>query len=178
MQKTRGTGSVGRNELAQRADLFAGGRRLERKRFADWPTIFGLKRKAGAMSSKNSRGEARAGQSRVERGQVSRARQELTGAALAPKNSETLRELQRRRPQDQMSEIPRDVLEFQPAAPFQLDESLFVSCLKSARSGCSPGPGGCTNEMLRVCLDDAEVLHLLFRAREDFARGISPRGNH
>ena len=60
---------------------------------------------------------------------MSRARQELTGAALAPKNSETLRELQRRRPQNQMNEIPRDVLEFQPAAPFQLDETLFVSCL-------------------------------------------------
>ena len=34
------------------------------KRFAVWPTIFGLKRKAGAMSSKNSREEAE--QLRVE----------------------------------------------------------------------------------------------------------------
>ena len=95
------------------------------KRFAVWPTIFGLKRKAGAMSSKNSRGEAE--QLRVEWSvaKCPALGKELTGAALAPKNSETLRELQRRRPQDQMSEIPRDVLEFQTAAPFQLDESLF-----------------------------------------------------
>ena len=28
--------------------------------------------------------------------------------------------------------------------------------------------------MLRVCLDDAEVLHLLFRASEDFARASVP----
>ena len=130
-------------------------------RLADdfWPQAQG---RGDEFQEQQRRG--RAAQSRVERGQVSRAGQELTGAALAPKNSEKSRELPRRRPQDQMSEIPRDVLEFQPPAPFQLDESLFVSCLKSARSGCSPGPGGCTNEMLRVCLDDAEVLHLLFRA--------------
>ena len=34
--------------------------------------------------------------------------------------------------------------------------------------------GGCTNEMLRVCLDDAEILSLLFNAAEDFARGHIP----
>ena len=66
------------------------------KRFAVWPTIFGLERKAGAMSSKNSRGEQSGAWPSVPR--------ELTGATLAPKSLETLRELQRRRPQDQMSE--------------------------------------------------------------------------
>ena len=30
------------------------------------------------------------------------------------------------------------------------------------------------NEMFRICLDDAEVLHLLFRAGEDFARASVP----
>ena len=29
-------------------------------------------------------------------------------------------------------------------------------------SGSAPGPGGCSNEMLRVCLDDVETLGLLF----------------
>ena len=41
-------------------------------------------------------------------------------------------------------------------------------------SGCSPGPGRCTNEMLRVCLDDHELFQLLFSASEDFARGTGP----
>ena len=52
----------------------------------------------------------------------------------------------------------------------QCVKHFFVSCLKSARSSCSPGPRGCKNEMLRVCLNDAEVLHLFFGAGEDFAR--------
>ena len=47
------------------------------------------------------------------------------------------------------------------------------SVFAEAPSGCSPGRG-CTNEMLRVCLDDHELLQLLFSAREDFARGSVP----
>ena len=31
-------------------------------------------------------------------------------------------------------------------------------------------PGGCSYEMLKVCLDDAELLQLLTAAAEDFAR--------
>ena len=34
--------------------------------------------------------------------------------------------------------------------------------LRTSPSGSAPGPGGCTNEFLRVCLDDAEVLQLFF----------------
>ena len=45
-------------------------------------------------------------QSRVQRGQVSRARQALIGASLAPRNSETLDALQNRRPQERISVIP------------------------------------------------------------------------
>ena len=73
---------------------------------------------------------------------MSCARQELTGAALAPKNGATLGELRHQRPQTQLREIP-------PA-------------------------GGCSNEMLRVCLDDPEILSLLCDAAEDFARGEIP----
>ena len=46
---------------------------------------------------------------------------------------------------------------------------LFLMC--SSPSGSAAGPGGRTNEMLRVCLDDAHVLQLLHSAAEDFARG-------
>ena len=45
---------------------------------------------------------------------------------------------------------------------------MFAEC--TIRSG----PGGCTNEMLRVCLDDAEVFQLLFRAAEDLTRTNVP----
>ena len=91
-------------------------------------------------------------QSRVQRGQVSRARHELTGTPLAPKTEATLQDMQ----------------------SWRFDVKLFVKCLRTAPSGSAPGPGGCTNEMLRVCLDDVETLALLVSAAEDFARAETP----
>ena len=82
-----------------------------------------------------------------------------TGAALAPKTLETLAQLQERRPQSRVREIPR---------------KLRTKCLQNAPSGCAPRPGGCTNEMLQVCTDDPEVFHLLIRAAEDCASSSMP----
>ena len=58
--------------------------------------------------------------SRVKQGQVSRARQALTGAAVAPRTLETLAELQRRRPQERVREIPPEVMASYPT-PVVLD---------------------------------------------------------
>ena len=121
----------------------------------------------------NSRRGA-AAQSRVERGQVSRARHELIGAPLAPQTTATLDELRARRPQESSSPISREVMDFAPESPLSLDGKIFAKCLRTAPSGCSPGPGGCTNEILRVCLD--ELLGLLSSAAEDFARAAVPGG--
>ena len=60
----------------------------------------------------------RAAQSRVQQGQVSRARHELTGAPLAP--------MRDRRPREQVSPIPEEVLEFNPAQLLQLEMWTFV----------------------------------------------------
>ena len=173
LHRPRGEGSVGRDELAQRAEDFEAGKwvdlvsaslafRVTGKHFVDRTEEEEQKRRGVAV------------QNRVQRGQVSRAREELTGAALAPKNAETLAELRRQRPQAQIKEIPPEVMEFQPAAPLNLDPKIFHHCLSGAPSGVAPGPGGCTNEMLRVCLDDIETTQLLFRAVEDLARGEVP----
>ena len=89
---------------------------------------------------------------------MSRARQELTGATLAPKTDDNLRDLQRRRPQERIREIPAEVLNFVPGQVLVLDATLFSKCLASAPVGSAPGPGGCPNEMLKVCLDDVEVM--------------------
>ena len=96
-----------------------------------------------------------AAQSRVERGQVSRARHELTGAPLAPKNATTLEELQSKRPVEQASPIPA-VLDFVPESTLLFDKQIFVKCLQTAPSGCAPGPD------------------LLTSAAEDFARATVP----
>ena len=71
-------------------------------------------------------------------------------------------------------EIPVEVLNFVPGQALVLDAILFCKCLASALSGSAPGPGGCTNEMLKVCLDDAEVSQLLFLAAQDMARAQIP----
>ena len=63
----------------------------------------------------------------------------------------------------------------------QLDRKIFATCLRGSPSGSSPGPGGCTNEMLRVVLDDPEALVFLTAAAEDFAGADVPvyfRGFH
>ena len=70
--------------------------------------------------------------------------------------------------------IPQEVLNFVPESPLQFDVKLFVKCLRTAPSGSASGPGGCTNEMLRVCLDDVETLALLVSVAEDFARAETP----
>ena len=79
LHRPKHTGSVGRDELAQRADDFA--RAAHQNVQADFP----LPR---AGDDKARRGLA--AQSRVQRGQVSRARHELTGTPLAPKSEATL----------------------------------------------------------------------------------------
>ena len=77
--------------------------------------------------------------------------------------------------QERVMDIPEEVMEFALDRSFELDHALFTKCLQSAPSGCAPGPGGCTNEMLRVCLD-REVFQLLFRAAEDGASASMPEG--
>ena len=58
---------------------------------------------------------------------MSRARQELTGAVLAPQMADTLRELQEKRPVAQVREIPPAVLEYTLERPLDLDADLSVS---------------------------------------------------
>ena len=93
--------------------------------------------------------------SRIQRGQVSRARQELTGAALAPK-----------RPQLQLRN---------PARSVGPNANVRSHGIEKFPQGCpsvvAPEPAGCTIEMLRVCLDDAVILVVVVRTVEDFARG-------
>ena len=45
---------------------------------------------------------------------------------------------------------------------------------KKPNKNASPGPGRCTYEIIKVCLDDWETLQLLTSVAEDFARGTSP----
>ena len=69
--------------------------------------------------------------------------------------------------------IHQSVMEFVFERLVELDVALFTKCARSAPSGSASGPGGCTNEMLRVCLDDHEF-QLLFRTVEHTAKADMP----
>ena len=87
----------------------------------------------GETSSLNRNG-GRATCNRVQHGQVSPARQELIGATLAPKTRETLAELQGRRLQERVREIPEEVMASNPTR-VNLDNFTFSKCLSSAPFG-------------------------------------------
>ena len=81
LPRPRHSGTVGRDELVQHADDFARGSWRELWMAAREHPIHAFRQQVDEDT--NSRRGA-AAQSRVERGQVSRARHELTGAPLAP----------------------------------------------------------------------------------------------
>ena len=70
-------------------------------------------------------------------------------------------------------EIPAGVMATSPTS-VNVDSFTFSKCLSSTSSGSASGPGGCTYEMLKVCLGDTEATHLLFHAPEELARAKAP----
>ena len=116
-----------RDELAKRADDFAQGRWLSLLTTAQQQNTVRITR-TEQVDDHVRRGMA--AQSRVERGHVSRARHELTGAPLAPKNQDTQNELQGRRPQERVCAIPQEVLDFRPEAELQSDANFLRSASK------------------------------------------------
>ena len=69
-----------------------------------------------------------------------------------------------------------DGLLFSLGNPSQFNRKIFVDCLRSALSGSAPGPGGCTHELQRVCLDDHETrsnMMTAFQKKDGGVRGIA-----
>ena len=92
----------------------------------------------------------------VQIGELSSARQALEGAEVAPGNRTTLGALRKfeRRPPNLRDPLPEELINFQPATLFQLDEDRFLKNLRSSRRGAAAGPSGMTNEHLRPLLND------------------------
>ena len=128
-------------------------------------------RVAGAPVHTHTRAERRGSAAcrKVQKGEVTRA-----GAALAL-GDDTKRELQSRRPETVQSAIPREVLDWEPETPVQIDRKMFMKSLKTAPKGSSPGPGGCTHEHLRVLLDEVGTVELLLEAASSVAQAKVPQ---
>ena len=108
---------VGRDELLRRFNLFEEGH---------WDRLHAeatqVPQHLTSQRTLTPEQRAKAACQKVRVGEVSRARQCLTGAALAPGTQETLHELQDRRPQVQRRAVPEEILEHEPQ-PVSLDRS-------------------------------------------------------
>ena len=71
--------------------------------------------------------------------------------------------------------IPREVLEWEPETPVQIDRKMFMKSLKTAPKGSSPGPGGCTYEHLRVLLEEVATVEFLLEAASSLAQTKVPQ---
>ena len=188
LHKPPGQGRVARSALAKRFDDFAKG---------DWTPLLDAARASGAANTSRPPGRAAAARTETAEpgdpprragptprghaacksvllGEVSRGRQYLTGATLAPGNLATLEALQSKRPDAPRQPLPDEVLHYQPPVPLQLDREAFLACLRSSPRGSAAGPGGCTFEHLRVLMDDTEGLEELLNAAESLARADVP----
>ena len=131
--RTKWSGTIGRDELVKRADDITEGRWLGLVEAIN--SLMREPQSGSTIQEDSNSSRERSGlqaQIRVQQGQVSRARQALVGAALAPGNNATLEELQRRRPQVALSEIPPELLNCNPESVLVLDRKLFAECLQKA----------------------------------------------
>ena len=171
VRRTRNMGSVGRSELAQRVEDFDAGR---------WSDLLTEgRRQVVRCDEPQCKGDGRElAEEQLPRAewQGAKSQEPDTGASLAPKNEDTLTELRSKRPQEVQSSFPQHALDSVPECVLKLDAKVFAYCFRSVPCGSSPGPGGCTYEMVKVCLNDSDTLQLLTVAAEDFARAGIKQG--
>ena len=122
------------------------------------------------LSVDSAERRAGAAERKVMLGEVSRARQCLTEAALALGIEETFQSMENRRPQVATRPVSQEAREFHPEAAVSIDRKVFLQCLKSALQGSSPGPGGCTYEHLRLLLDEMDTVEFPFEKLICFAQ--------
>ena len=105
----------------------------------------------------------------VQVGELSSARQALEGAALAPGNEATLRQLTdaSRRPPQPREPLPPEVLNHVPPFAFDVDEDVFNRNLRLSKKGTAGRP----------LLPDVRGLHCCSRSRENCSRSIAG-GSH
>ena len=169
LHRPRCAGSIGRDELARRADQFAAGR---------WTELINQARQTATRISRDEAEDQRrrgnAAQSRIQHGKSQGAARDDRGSVGSENGRDSCRTPADTPTRTATADLSPEILESRPEVPLSLDKELFVSALRSSPSGTAPGPGGCTNEMLHMCKDDAHVLDLLCLAAEDFARGETP----
>ena len=170
------SGSVGKAALLKRVEDFRAGR---------WSALLQAARATGVSSSGSRPPEDAASRAvrareracaQVRRGELSRARQTLTSAPLAPGNEETLRQLRdpARRPPELRRQLPDGIHSFRPEHPVQLPPGMVADALRSAKRGSAAGLSGATAEHYKLLLEDEEALALFTQTASLLASADAP----
>ena len=167
-------GPRGREELLARAAAFERGEwtsLLENARQLPVPTESPPKSDEMLAAERRERACAK-----VRIGEVSRARQVLTAAELAPGTEDTFHALTdpERRPPAARTPIPPKVLAHDPLDPVQLSAWAVATALREARRGGAPRLSGMRAEHLKLLLQDVESQELLAYAATRVARAQLP----
>ena len=168
-------GTVGKAELEQRCAAFSRGEWLTLLQAANIQRVEAQwsQHERSPEEAKRARRETCCARVRLE--ELSKARQALTSSTLAPGTEATLQQLLAR-PRSLTEAIPGDALAYQPDEPLNVVFSLFVKVLRAAPRGASGGPGGTTNEHLKIALDDEDTAALMHRAVQRLSRAEPPQG--
>ena len=165
------SGATGRATLLQRVTDFEAGRWTPLLR----PARPSAQQRPPTSSPQPDRTRERAC-AQVRRGQLSRARQSLTSAPLAPGNAETLRQLTdpARRPPAPRQPLSDEMASFQPAEPVRLTPAALGEALRTAKRGTAAGLSGAAIEHYRLLLEDGDALDMLSQAATQLANADVP----
>ena len=168
-------GADGRAELLERAAAFDRG---------DWLQLLAAARAShrrdlgGAAVDAEALEESKRNRAcaKVRMGELTRARQVLTEAELAPGDETTYRALTdpRRRPPEPRTAVPVATLQHTPAQPVRLTAKAVASALRDTRRGGAAGLSGMRAEHLKVLLQDLDAVDLLTEAATRLARAQIP----
>ena len=158
LTRTSEMGPAGRTALLQRLQAVEAGRWCELLDAA-MPSTAQPQRSPGS-DVERMRERACA---QVRRGVLSRARQTLTGAPLAPSNADTLRLLSDpdKRPPHPRHPIPDDVVLFRAANPLRLKAAEPGEALRTAKRGSAAGLSGASGEHYRLLLEGGTLSPVL-----------------
>lgn len=167
------TGADGRAALLKRADDFLSGR---------WALLYAAAASAalppaGASRTPTADATRARAVALVRAGDLSRARQALTSAALAPGTTDTLEAIRdpQRRPPAPRRPIPNHLLSPScGSAALRLEPQEVCEALRTAKRGTAPGLSGMSLDLLKLCIEEAEALQLLAHALTQVACGEVP----
>ena len=173
LRRSSSDGKVSKEEKCHRFNLFTSGEwgRLWQETLSTVRAQFPTRDPRKPLTSEQ---RAALACRKVQLGEVTRARQCLVGAALAPGTEATFREMQSQRPQHVQRPLRRRVVECEPE-PVHVDRKIFMRSLKSAPKGSAPGPGrGVHVRAFASIVGRCRHFQTVVRSGIEFATGHTP----